>query len=80
MVVCCNGFIDLFNFIYKGEIENLKIEECVYFFLIYIVFVFYNFIMLEELIKLGFNVNLKSDIKGKWIFLVLVVGNDIVEN
>lgn len=78
--VCCNGSIDLFNFIYKGETEKLKTEEYVHLSPIHIVSVFHNFTMLEELIKLGFNVNLKSDIKGKWTPLVLAAGNDTVEN
>lgn len=55
------------------------IEKWGNFFLIYIVFVFYNFILLNKLIEIGFDVNLKSSDEGKWIFLVLVVGSDIDE-
>lgn len=40
---------------------------------------FYNYDILCELIKYGVNVNLMIDDEDGWIFLMLVVGNDIEE-
>lgn len=58
-VVCCNGLFDIFVMILKDGVKKLKLVKWVLFYLIYIVFVFYNYEILCELIWVGVDVNLK---------------------
>lgn len=79
--VCCNGSIDLFNIIYNDQTgQNLIMEKWGHLSPIHIASVFHNFILLEKLIEIGFDLNLMSDSKGKWTPLVLAAGNDTEEN
>lgn len=77
-VVCCNGLMDLFNEFLKYCILEFLNEKLKYFYFIYIVLVFYNYKILCELIWLEVDVNLQIYDDGL-SFLVLVVGNDIME-
>lgn len=55
------------------------IKKWVGFSFIYIVLLFYNFEILFDLIFFGVDVNLLGECNS-WFFIMLVVGNDIMEN
>lgn len=76
-VMCCNGLIELINNVFKDLIKKLFVKFWKVLFFIYIVVVFYNYWLFFDMIKNGVDVNLKMIGKGGWIFLILVVGNDI---
>lgn len=58
-VVCCNGLIYFLKMLEDDDIKDFLIEMFGNLFLIYIVVLFYNFEILEELIYLGVDVNMK---------------------
>lgn len=86
--VCCNGLLDLFK-MFWGDL-NIKffwIEKWGFFYFEYIVFLFYNFEILCELMSLDNNmskmffiiVNIRISSIGRLILLILVVLNNIGE-
>lgn len=77
--VCCNGLKDFLVFFEKDYVRECLVEKWKFFYFVYIVFVFNNIEILGELIEIGVDVNLKIIDENFWIFLILVVGNDIDE-
>lgn len=77
--VCCNGLMDFFVFFKNNEIREYLLEKWDFFYLIYIVLVFNNNEIFSELFNIGVDVNLKIINDNCWIFLMLVVGNNVVE-
>lgn len=75
--MCCNGLIELFNYVCKDNVEEFFNKIWGDLCYIYIVFLFYNYDLFNKFIKEGVNVNRKIDNYGGWIFFMLVVGNDI---
>lgn len=74
-VVCCNGVIDMFYMFQKDDVLEYLIKKWIYFYLIYIVLMFYNYEILYVLIQFGVDVNCRM-VCG-WIVLMLVVENNI---
>lgn len=77
--VCCNGSLDLFDFLLKNTSTEYLTEQWENFSPIHIASMFHNFEILDELIRLGFNVNLLTA-QMNLTPLLLAAGNNSTTN
>lgn len=61
------------------NIDKFLVEKWGSLFFVYIVFVFYNYEIFWELLKVKDNVNKRINDEDRWILLILVVVNEIDE-
>uniref|UniRef100_A0A8W8M656 Novel STAND NTPase 3 domain-containing protein n=1 Tax=Magallana gigas TaxID=29159 RepID=A0A8W8M656_MAGGI len=76
--VCCNGSTELFCNVFKDQVIESLSKTWGGLFPIHIVSVFHNYKLLNEMIKMGADVNLKMNENG-WTPLTLAAGNDTEE-
>nr|XP_034308583.1 ankyrin-3 isoform X2 [Crassostrea gigas] len=76
--VCCNGSTELFCNVFKDQVIESLSKTWGGLFPIHIVSVFHNYKLLNEMIKIGADVNLKMNENG-WTPLTLAAGNDTEE-
>lgn len=77
--VCCNGSLYLFDFLSKNTSKEYLTEQWENFSPIHIASMFHNFEILDELIRLGFNVNLLTA-QMNLTPLLLAAGNNSTTN
>lgn len=73
--VCSNGSIVLFNELFEDHINEYLMEKWDMFYPVHIASVFHNPELLTELIKLGVDVNLRTNNETSWTPLMLAAGN-----
>lgn len=78
--ICCNGSIELFNSVFKNNAKESLKKAWMGLHPIHIVSGFHKYELLDELFKIGINVNQKTDDNsGGWTPLMLAAGNDTQE-
>lgn len=78
--VCCNGSIDISDMYPKESVKTLMYVKWVTFYPVHIVSVFHYHDVLRELIRIGVDVNFKTDQEDYWTPLTLAALNDTEEN
>lgn len=74
--VCCNGSTDFLKMFPDKYVKHFLKETFGGLFPIHITALFYNFEILQELIKLGADVNMKTKIEKSWTPLMFAASRD----